>query len=163
MSGPWKDRHIDRTIALFPGDLYLANSPILVAGALQDGNRDPYVGETAGDVPAAKFRVEPGAVPAVEGVVDIAVPALEFGAEVRGLVGLLDRGDRPHRNILHDKMRRDHRNRAHAVVLNAAGIDRGDRGAIGMPKQQATAKADPVEHFRQDIEGFDVHVLERPR
>jgi hypothetical protein len=60
-------------------------------------------------------------------------------------------------------MRRDHRNRAHAVVLNAAGVDRGDRGAVGMPEQQTAAKADPVEHFRQDIERFDRHVIERTR
>ena len=78
MSGPRNNRHINRTIALFPRDLDLANSPILVVGALQDRDRHADVGEIFRNIPVAKFRIEPGAVPAVEGVVDIAVPALQL-------------------------------------------------------------------------------------
>ncbi len=88
MSGTRNDRHIDRTIALFLCDLDLAHCPILVVGALQDRDRHPDISEIFRDIPVAKFRVEPGGVPAVEGVVDIAVPAREFGAQARGLVGL---------------------------------------------------------------------------
>ncbi len=32
-----------------------------------------------------------------------------------------------------------------------------------MPEQEAAAKADPVEQFRQHLERFDMHVVERPR
>ena len=42
-------------------------------------------------------------------------------------------------------------------------IDRGDRCAIGMPDQQAAAKADRVEKFRQYVERLDVHVIDRTR
>src|SRR6202140_4068360 len=66
MSSPWNDRHIDRTIALFLRDLDLPEGPILVIHTLQDCNRHAYVGEIFGNIPAAKFWVEPGAVPAME-------------------------------------------------------------------------------------------------
>src|ERR1700674_4507506 len=76
MSGARDDRHIDRTIAFFSSDLDLADCPILVVGALQNCNRHAYVGEILRNIPVAKLWVEPRAVPPVEGVVDVAVPAL---------------------------------------------------------------------------------------
>src|ERR1700726_1673917 len=78
MSSPWKDRHVDRTVALFPCDLDLADGPILIVGALQDRDRYADIGEILGNIPVAKPGVEPGAIPPVEGVVDIAVPARQF-------------------------------------------------------------------------------------
>src|SRR5882672_7783891 len=65
MSGARNHRHLDRTIAFFLRDLDLADCPIFVVGALQDRNRDAYVGETFRNIPAAKFWIEPRAVPAV--------------------------------------------------------------------------------------------------
>src|ERR1700691_590181 len=89
MSGPRNHRHINRTIALFLRNLDLANCPILVVGALHDGNRHADVGEILRNVPVAKPGVEPGVVPTIECVVDIAVPALKLRLEAGGLVGLL--------------------------------------------------------------------------
>src|ERR1700687_1791030 len=60
-------------------------------------------------------------------------------------------------------MRRDHRHPADAVILNAAGVDRRNRRAVGMPEQEATAKADFVEQLWQNVERLDVHVVERTR
>ncbi len=50
-----------------------------------------------------------------------------------------------------------------AMILMGAGIDRRDRGAVGMAEQQAAAKADRVEQFRQHVERLDMHVVERAR
>ena len=60
-------------------------------------------------------------------------------------------------------MRRDQRQPAHAMILIAAGIDRRDRGAVGMAEQDAAAEADRVEQLRQHIERLDMHVVERAR
>ena len=60
-------------------------------------------------------------------------------------------------------MRRDQRQPADAVILHAAGIDRRDRRAVGMPDQKAAAEADGVEKFRQHVERLDVHVVDRAR
>src|SRR5713101_253093 len=60
-------------------------------------------------------------------------------------------------------MGRDHRHAAYAVILNTAGIDRRDRSAVGMPEQEAAAKADFVQQFWQNLERLDMHVVERPR
>src|SRR5258705_9585119 len=163
MSGTRDHRHIDRTIAFFLGNLDLADRPILVLGALQDCNRYPDVGEILRNIPVAKLWVEPRRVPPVERVVDVAVPALQLRSEIGGLIGLLDLGDRLHRNILHDEMGRDHRYAADAVILNTAGIDRRYRSAVGMPEQEAAAKADFLKQFWQNLERLDLHVVERPR
>ena len=88
MSGPRDHRHIDRTIALFLRDLDLADGAILVVGALQDRDRNADIGEVFRDIPVAEFGVEPGAVPAIEGVVDVVVPARQLRLQVRGLIGL---------------------------------------------------------------------------
>src|SRR5260370_15191970 len=96
MSGRWNDGHIDRTIALLLRDFDLADCPILVVRPLQDRNWYADIGEIFRNIPVAEFRVEPGAIPAVKGVVDIAVPAPQFCLEVGGLVGLFDLGDRTH-------------------------------------------------------------------
>src|ERR1700732_360253 len=90
MSGAWQDRHIHRTIALLLRDLDLAGRPVLILSALQDRDRYADKGEILGNIPISKPGVEPGAIPAVEGVVDIAMPARQFFPQVGGLVGHLD-------------------------------------------------------------------------
>ena len=60
-------------------------------------------------------------------------------------------------------MRRDQRDALHAMILHAAGIDCRDRGAVGMPDQKPAAKAHLSEQFRQHLERFDMHVVERTR
>src|ERR1700730_19293833 len=74
MSGARHDRHLDRAVAFLLRDLDLADGPVLVVGALQDRNRHPDVGEIFRNIPLAKVWIEPGVAPAIEGVVDIAVP-----------------------------------------------------------------------------------------
>ena len=81
----------------------------MIIGALQDRNRNPDVTEVLGYVPTAKLWIEPRGVPAIERVVDIAMPTLELRLQARGLalIGLLDLGNRSHRNIFDDEMRGD--------------------------------------------------------
>src|SRR4029077_16012361 len=99
------------------------------------------------DVPTAKPGIEPGIVPAAEGVVDIAVPALKLRPEAGGLVGLSDLHDRPDPDVFNHEMRRDHRDPAHPGIAGAAGIDRGNRSPVGVTQQNAAAKADAVEQL----------------
>src|SRR5579859_6195348 len=129
MSGAGNDRHIDRTITLLLSNFDLANGPILVVGALYDRHRYADIGEVFRDVPLAKRRIEPSAIPTIEGVVDIAMPARQFGPEIGGLINRFDGGDRGHRNIFDDEMRRDHHNPADAMVAGATRVNRRDRGA----------------------------------
>ena len=75
MSRPRDHGDIDRAVAFLLRDLDLAQRPVLVIHALQDGDRHADIGEVVGNIPVAEFRVEPGAVPAIEGVVDVPVPA----------------------------------------------------------------------------------------
>jgi hypothetical protein len=91
------------------------------------------------------------------------VPALQLRLQVGGFIGGFDFGDRGHRNIFHDEMRRDHHDTLHAMVLHAAGIDRGDRSAVGMAEQETAAETYGVEQRRQNFERFDMHIVERTR
>src|SRR5271163_1351671 len=106
MSGLAKNRHLDRTIAILPDDLDLTDCPIWVVGALEYRDGDADIGEIVGNIPGAEFRIEPGAVPAMEGVVDVNVPARQFRLQPACLIGGLDLGDGSDRNILDDEMRR---------------------------------------------------------
>src|SRR5689334_24444521 len=105
MSRSRNHSHIDRTIALFLRDLDLPHRAVLVVHTLQDRHRYADIGEVFGNIPTTETRIEPGAVPAMEGVVDILVPARKLFLQVRGLVGISDLGNRGHRNILDDEMR----------------------------------------------------------
>ena len=105
-----------------------------------------------------KSRIEPGAVPALEGVVDVGVPARQPRAQIAGLVGLLRFGDRGDAGILGEEMRRDQHQAADAVILMAAGIDRRNRGAVAVADQQPAPEADGVEQLRQRLARFVVHI-----
>src|SRR5207247_5350942 len=111
------DSHIDRAVALLLRDLDLAHCPILVVNTLQDRYRYADIGEVFGNIPVAEIRIEPGAVPAIEGVVDIPVPARQLSLQVRGLVGAPDLRDRSDGNVLDDEMRSDQREALYAVIL----------------------------------------------
>src|ERR1700731_2169212 len=67
------DGGIDRAVAFLLRGPDLTHRPILVIHALQDGDGDADIGEVFGNIPIPECRVEPGAVPAVEGVVDVLV------------------------------------------------------------------------------------------
>ena len=79
---PAMHRHIDRAIALLLRDLDLPHGAVLVVRALHDRDRHADIGEIFGDIPVAEFRIEPGAVPAIERVVDVLVPARELRLQV---------------------------------------------------------------------------------
>src|SRR5689334_17053868 len=81
-----QDGHIHGAVAFVLRELDLAQGAVLIGRALDYRNGHADIGEIVGNIPAAEFCVEPRTVPAMEGVVDILVPAREFGAEVRGLI-----------------------------------------------------------------------------
>src|SRR6185437_16606237 len=132
MSSTGKDRHFYRAIAFLLRDLDLADRPILVVGALDDGDGDADIGEVVRDVPGAEFWIEPGAAPTIKGVVDILVPARELLAQIGGLKGGRGLGDRLQSHVFDDEMRRDQHDAIDAMILDAAGIDSRDRSAVGM-------------------------------
>jgi hypothetical protein len=49
------------------------------------------------------------------------------------------------------------------VILHAAGIDRSDRGAVGMADEDAAPEADLIKQFRQHVQRLAMHVVDRPR
>ena len=66
-------------------------------------------------------------------------------------------------DLLGEKMRRDQHQPAHAVILHAAGIDGGDRGAVAVAEQKTALKADCREHARQHFAGLLMHEGGRAR
>src|SRR4029077_5470875 len=105
----------------------------------------------------------PGAVPALEGVVDLRVPTRQLGAQVTGLVGLARFDNGSDAGIFREKMWRNQSEAANAVILMAAGINRRNGRAIAVANQQATLKADGVEQPRQGLARLVVHVRKRAR
>src|SRR3954470_7222678 len=81
-----KDRGVDRAITLLLRDLDLPHGAVLIISTLEDRHRHADIGEVFGNIPVAKFRIEPRAVPAMKGVVDVLVPARELLFQVRGLI-----------------------------------------------------------------------------
>src|SRR3954471_16634637 len=86
VAGAREDRHVDRAITLLPRDLDLPHGAVLIISALDDRHRHADIGEVLGNIPIPEIRIEPGAVPTMKGVVDILVPAREFGLQVCGLI-----------------------------------------------------------------------------
>src|SRR5580692_719808 len=156
-------RHIDGAITLLLRDLDLADRPILIVRTLQNCDRNTNVGEIFADVPSTKVGIKPGVIPAVEGVIDVVVPSRKLGPQIRRFIGLSDPGDGSNGYFLDDEMRRDQHDTTDAVIASTAGIDRSDRGAVGMAEQHAALKADGVEQRRQHVERLAAHIVERSR
>src|SRR5580692_8827593 len=137
-------RHIDGAITLLLRDLDLADRPILIVRTLQNCDRNTNVGKIFADVPSTKVGIKPGVIPAVEGVIDAAVPSRKLGPQIRRFIGLSNPGDGSNGYLLHDEMRRDQHDAADAVIAGRPGINRRDRGAVGMAEQHAALKADRI-------------------
>ena len=151
VAGIGNQHDIDRAVAFLLRDLDLPHGAVLIRRTLHDRNRDADVGKVLGNIPIAEFRIEPGVVPAIEGVVGILVPARQFLFQVRGLIGRLNFGNGSYRDILDDEMRGDQRDALDAVILASPCIDRRDRGAVGMSELQASTKPNGIEQFRQHV------------
>src|SRR6266436_3183530 len=55
MPGVREFSYFDRTIALFPGNLDLADGPIFIIHALQDRHGNADIGEVFGNIPVTEF------------------------------------------------------------------------------------------------------------
>src|SRR5450631_3958120 len=163
MLGAGQQRHFDRAIAFLAGDLDLLDRAVLIVLPLYDQDRHADIGEEFGDIPFAEFGIEPGAVPTLEGVVDLRVPARKLRAKVAGLVGLARLDDGGNAGILGEEMRRDQREAADAVILMAAGVDRRDGSAVAVAYQQPALEADLIEQARQHVARLVVHVSQWAR
>ena len=157
------ERDIDGAVALLLRDLDLSHGPVGIVGALYDGDRHAHVSKSLGDIEAPKRRVQPGVSPAVESVVHVAVPSRQALLEIVRFVSLPGLPDRLNSRLFRNEVRRDQHQSADAMVLNATGIDRRNRCAVRMTKQQSTPEADRIEDLGENVESFTVHVIERPR
>jgi hypothetical protein len=83
--------------------------------------------------------------------------------QVGGLPALLRALDLAEAGGLHHHMRRDQRDAAHPPVLEGAGMDQRDGGAVRMADQHAAPDARRVQHARQGAMRFLLHVGQRPR
>ena len=158
-----QQRHLDRAIAFLLRDLDLLHRAVLVVLALHDQDGHADIGEELGDIPFAEFGIEPGAVPALEGVVDVGMPARKPRPQIAGLIGfarLLDRGDA---HVLGEEMWRHQHQAADAMILMAAGIDRRDGRAVAVTDQKPALETDRIEQARQRLARLVVHIGERPR
>ena len=82
-----------RAVAFVLRRFDLLDSAVLVVGALHDEDGHADITKRLGDIPGAKFRIEPRPVPGVEGAIDIVVPALELLPQIAGLVVLVGAAD----------------------------------------------------------------------
>src|SRR3972149_11386139 len=140
MAHAGEHRHLDGAGALLLGDRDLARRPIGIAITLDDQYRHADIAEIFRDIPGAKSWMKPGIVPAAEGGNHVAVPARQPPPQAPRLEGRPGPRDLGNRNVLDHEMRRDQDEPANAVVLNAPGIDDGDRGAVGMSDQESPPK-----------------------
>ena len=113
------------------------------------------------DVPAAESRIEPDIVPSPECLGRVGVIAAELLREVGALEGGLRLGDARHADVLDEHVRR-HDHQASDAVFRGC-INEGDRSAVGMAHENRVADAEPLEQLGQDLERFDVHVVDRAR
>src|SRR5262245_66491200 len=90
------------------------------------------MGERIAEIPLAELGIEPGAAPAVERVVRIGVPSRELRAQRSRLESRPRARDFGDAHVLGEEVRRYQRESAHPMVLDAAGIDRGNRCPIAV-------------------------------
>src|SRR5579871_3747884 len=130
MADAFDQGDVERAITFLLGDLDLARGAVLVVLALHDLDGHADVTQRLGDIPVAEAWIEPSAVPAEEGVVDIAMPAREPWLQIALDIVLSRLPDRLEPHLLDDEMRREQNDSAYAVILHAARIERRDRGAV---------------------------------
>ena len=106
-----------------PHDAELFVGSVGVVGALQAEGRDADRWQEIGYVEVTETRVEPGAVPAVEGDVGVAVIAGEARAEVAGFVGVLDLADAGDVEVFDEEMGGD----------GDQGVEVGRRASVPSP------------------------------
>ena len=99
------------------------------------------MGKLLGNIEGPKGRVEPRPAPAVKCGVGVLVPFGEFRAQAGGLVGGSHAGDFRNAEFLCEKMRRQQDEAADSVIRDAPRIDRGDRGTVAMPDEDAATSA----------------------
>ena len=158
-----QQRDLDRAVAFALRRLDLPDGAVLIVRALHDQDRHADIGQLGGDVPFAEIGIEPGVVPAAEGVVDVGVPARELRAQVGRRIDVPRARDLGDAHVFGEEMRRNQNEPAHAMVLHRAGIDRRDRSAVAVAEQQPAPEADRVEQPRQHVVRLVVHEGERTR
>src|SRR5437899_182774 len=152
-------QELDRAAGLPRDRLELRHRPVLVVEPLDREHRAMYARQDLLDVPAPEVRVQPDVVPPPERPRRIGVIAAELLREV----GLLEGGprlrDALHADVFDENMRSHEHQPLDAVVHRS--VDKRDRSAVGMAHENRLADAEPLEQLRQDLERFDVHVVDR--
>src|SRR5262249_60206236 len=119
--------------------------------------------ESYDKLPLGEPGIKPGAAPAEAPVARSAVPSREVAprrSRLERRPGALDLGDA---HVLGEEVRRHQREPAHAVVLDAAGVNRRNRCSVAVADEKATAEADRVEHASKHVARLVVHERDRTR
>ena len=127
----------------------------------EEGNAD--VAQFLAYIEQLEFGVKPEVEPASHRIVGVGVMPLKAASELGRMVivGGLANGGNVH--VLNEKMRLDQHEAADAMVLNAARVNRRDRSAVAVAKQDAALETDRVEYFRQHVDCFAMQIIQRPR
>src|SRR5580704_14991929 len=142
MMGVRQHDRFHRAVALFPYCLDLPERAVLVVSALHDQDRNADVTERFGDVPLLKVRIEPRPNPGAERAIDVGMPACEFFTQNTGGEFVAGAADRGKTRRLGEEMRGHEHKAAHPMILDAASVDRGDRGAVAVAEQNTALEAD---------------------
>src|SRR6267378_4602347 len=154
-------KELDRTAGLPRDRLELRHRPVFVVEALDREHRAMYPRQDLLDVPAPEVRVQPDVVPPPERLRSVGVIAAELLREVGVLEGRLRLGDALHADVFDENMRR-HDHQSSDVAFRGC-INERDRTAVGMAHEDRLADAEPLEQLGQDLERFDVHVVDCAR
>src|SRR5260221_3606745 len=152
-------QELDRSAGL-PGDrIELRHRPVFVIEALDRQHRTMYPRQDLLDVPAPEVWIEPDVVPSPERLRRVGMIAAELLREIRALEGRLRFGDALDADVLDEHVRRHHHQPFDAVIHRR--VDKRDRTAVGMPDEDRVADAEALEQLRQDLQRFDMHVIDR--
>src|SRR5437868_963849 len=159
MAAPFEQRGVYLP-ACSPADrLHLRRGAVLVGEPLDDEDRGGDAGELIGEVPLPELRIEPGAVPAVEGCVHVLVVLRKPLAQAALLVGLLGAGDAREAHLLAEDMGRFEDEAAHRVIR---GVEDGDGRAVAVADEHRIGDPRRLEYAAKQ-QGPVVHVPHRAR
>ena len=157
MPNPGEHHGFNRAEAFLPRHLDLPKRAVLIVLALHDQHGHTDVPQGFGDVPFLEVGMQPGLVPAAERGIDIGVVGFQPFPQRAGIERFAGAPDFRKPHLFGKKMRRDQNDAANPMILDAAGIDRGNRGAIAVAEQKSAAEADRVKHARQHLARFLIH------
>ncbi len=124
----------------------LLQCSILIVHALDEQRGDAPAADGVLDIPCLEAGIEPGAVPAAKGAVDMGVIFGELRPQVARLIGAPRLRDRGEAHLFGEHVGRHQDEALDPLIRMFAGVDRRDRGAVAVPEQDPAFEPDRLEH-----------------